>query len=59
MYDMPHISISVRDPDEVITTTVHKMGRLMALGMVLSFITRIVELSKTSTCDRIHNCKSS
>ena len=55
---MPHISVSIRDPDDVINMSVHKMGRLIAFGMVLSFITRVFEISKTSTGDRTHSCKS-
>ena len=38
---MPHISVSIRDPDDVIKTSVHKLGVLTLVGMVLSFLTQL------------------
>lgn len=43
---MPHISVSIRDPDDVIKTSVHKFGMLTLVGMILSFATRIIELQR-------------
>lgn len=43
---MPHISISIRDPDEVIKTTVKQTGKLMLLGMVLSFVIKFLEVNR-------------
>lgn len=38
---MPHISISIRDPDDVVKTSVHKFGLLMGFGMILNFMSKV------------------
>lgn len=43
---MPHISVSIRDPDDVIKTSVQKFGMLTLVGMCLSFMTRAIELQR-------------
>ena len=55
---MPHISVSIRDPDDVIKTVTHKIGSLTLVGMCLSFVVKLLELSKTSSGDHTRNCKS-
>jgi len=55
---MPHISLSVRDPDDVITTVTQKVGALTLVGMCLSFVIKMFEISKTSSGDHTRNCKS-
>lgn len=47
---MPHISISIRDPDEVIKTSVHKLGLLAGFGMVLTFMSKV--LSQRQVCQQ-------
>lgn len=40
---MPHISFSIRDPDDVIKTSVHKISILTLVGMALSCVTKIMD----------------
>jgi hypothetical protein len=55
---MPHISVSIRDPDEVVKTVTHKIGSLTLVGMCLSFVIKLLEISKTSSGDHRCNCKN-
>jgi hypothetical protein len=47
---MPHISISIRDPDDVIKTSVHKLGLLAGFGMILTFMSKV--LTQRQACQQ-------
>ena len=49
---MPHISISIRDPDDVIKTSVHKFGLLAGFGMILSFASKFLASQQNETACR-------